>query len=294
MDNVTHTLVGAALGQAGLKKRTALASATLMIGANFPDIDVVAVFFPNSVHWRRGPTHGFLALAVLPFVLAWIMQLWDRRVRLRRDPTATPADFRQLCILAGVAIWTHPTLDFMNTYGMRWLMPFVNKWFYADGLFIVDVWIFAALALGVYVSKRTGRTMPARAALAFLAIYTAANLAVTSVGRSAVARYAPNARFMVAPVPVVPWQRDVIIDDGKTHRFGRWTLGGEFTVSEPFPKGADHPAVALARENTDVRRFLVWARFPRYTVRSGPQGTDVHIVDDRYGAEWASISVRLP
>jgi hypothetical protein len=31
MDNLCHTLVGAALGEAGLKRRTRFASATLMI-----------------------------------------------------------------------------------------------------------------------------------------------------------------------------------------------------------------------------------------------------------------------
>jgi inner membrane protein len=294
VDNVTHTLVGAALGQAGLKGRTALASATLMIGANFPDIDVVAVFFPNSVHWRRGHTHGFLALLILPFVLAWLMRLWDRGVRLRRNPAATPADFRQLVLLSAVAIWTHPTLDFMNTYGMRWLMPFVNKWFYADGLFIIDAWIFAALALGVYVSRRTGRPVAARGALAFLVVYIIANLGVTSIGRRAVGAIQPGTRFMVAPVAMIPWQRDVIVDDGRAHRFGRWSPGKELVLSQPFPKGDDHPAAALARQNRDVQRFLVWARFPRYTVSEGRQGTEVRIVDDRYGAQWASISVRLP
>src|SRR5688500_14179102 len=134
LDNLTHTLVGAALAEAGLKKRTALGAATLMIGANFPDIDVLALFFPGSIDVRRGATHGFPALAILPFVLAWLMKSYDRNVRLRRDPTAMPADFRQLALLSALAIWTHPTLDYMNTYGMRWLMPFVNKWFYADGL----------------------------------------------------------------------------------------------------------------------------------------------------------------
>src|SRR3954462_13884214 len=54
MDNLTHTLVGAALAEAGLKRRTALASATLMIGANFPDIDVVAVPLDHGIEWRRG------------------------------------------------------------------------------------------------------------------------------------------------------------------------------------------------------------------------------------------------
>src|SRR3954464_11342229 len=103
VDNITHTLVGAALAEAGLKRRTALGAATLMIGANFPDIDVIAVPLGKGIEWRRGTTHGFLALAILPFLLAWLIALWDRRVRRRREPEAPPADFRQLVILAAIA-----------------------------------------------------------------------------------------------------------------------------------------------------------------------------------------------
>jgi inner membrane protein len=295
LDNLTHTLVGAALSHAGLNKRTALASATLMIGANFPDIDVVAVFFENSVHWRRGHTHGFLALAILPFVLAGIMRLWDRRVRMRKNPQAEPADFRQLLLLSAVAIATHPTLDFMNTYGMRWLMPFVNKWFYADGLFIVDIWILIALGAGVYAAKRTGRMAPARAALAFLAAYTICNLGLTALGRRAVEGSQPGTRFMVAPVPLVPWQRDVLLDDGTGYRRGTWSPGRGVDLGPSAPKGDNHPAVAAARQNRGVQRYLVWARFPSYWVTRDPVGgTLVRIVDERYGAEWASITVRLP
>ncbi len=294
MDNITHTFVGAAMGQAGLKNRTALGSATLMIGANFPDIDVVAVAFENSVHWRRGHTHGFLALAILPFVLAWLMRLYDRRVRLRRDPNATPADFRQLCVLSALAILTHPILDFMNTYGMRWLMPFVNKWFYADGLFIVDLWIFIALVAGVYWSKRAGVTGPARAALGFVAVYTMASLTVTSIGRRAVEAVQPGTRFLVAPVPLVPWLRSVIVDDGNGIRTGSWSPSGGVELGLPFDKGEGDPAVALAKKDRDVERYLIWARFPYYRVSRDGNGTVVHIVDARYGADWASISVRLP
>lgn len=294
MDNVTHTLVGAALAQAGLKRRTALASATLMIGANFPDIDVVAVFFPNSVHWRRGHTHGFLALLILPVVLAWLMRLWDRQVRLRRNPEAVAADFRQLVILSAVAIWTHPTLDFMNTYGMRWLMPFVNKWFYADGLFIVELWILLALAAGVWASKRTGSTVPARSALGFLAVYTVAMLAITELGRRAVAERFPASRAMVAPVPIIPWNRAILLSEGATYRTGAWSPFGGLQIGEALPTGEHQPAVALARQQRDVQRFLIWARFPTYAVRQEGSETVVHIVDARYGADWASITVRLP
>src|SRR5688572_1920671 len=294
MDNLTHTLVGAALAESGLKRRTALASATLMIGANFPDIDVVAVAFDNSVHWRRGHTHGFVALAILPFVLAWIMRTYDRRVRLRRNPGAAPADFRQLCILSALAIATHPTLDFMNTYGMRWLMPFVNKWFYADGLFIIEPVLIFALGVGVYWSRRARTVAPAAVALGFLVVFTAGMLGITSLGRRAVARQVPGLRAMVAPVPGVPWQRHIIIDADSAYLLGKWSVGGGLVGFDRYAKGDNHPAVALAKQNRDVQRYLIWARFPYYRVETLGNSTVVRIVDARYDATWASISVQVP
>ena len=55
MDNLCHTLVGAALGEAGLKRQTRFGNATLMIASNLPDIDVL-VFATStpSVAFRRG------------------------------------------------------------------------------------------------------------------------------------------------------------------------------------------------------------------------------------------------
>ncbi len=70
MDNLCHTLAGAALGEAGLKHKTALGMGTLIIASNLPDIDV-AVFATDTLamSFRRGWTHGVLAMAVLPAVL---------------------------------------------------------------------------------------------------------------------------------------------------------------------------------------------------------------------------------
>jgi inner membrane protein len=301
MDNLTHTLVGAALGEAGLKRRTALASATLMIGANFPDIDVIAVPFGDSLTWRRGPTHGFLALAILPFVLAWLMQMYDRRVRLRRAPDAIPADFRQLLILSAISIWTHPTLDFMNTYGMRWLMPFVDRWFYADGLFIIDLWLWIVLIVSVVWARRANWTRPARAALAFLVVYMVVNLGITEIGRREVGKRYPGTRFMLGPQPVRSWGRDVVVDDGTTYRFGTWAPGRGLRMgTDTLAKGADHPAVAVARRDPGVRGFVRWARLPFYRVDrdSAGGGTVVRMGDARYtgvaGLGWASAQVRLP
>ena len=54
MDNLTHSLVGALLGQAGLKRRTGLAMPALIIGANLPDIDAACtVYGIESLAMRR-------------------------------------------------------------------------------------------------------------------------------------------------------------------------------------------------------------------------------------------------
>jgi inner membrane protein len=298
LDNLTHTLVGAALAEAGLKKRTALGAATLVIGANFPDIDVLAVPFGVGLEVRRGVTHGFLALAVLPFVLAGIMWLWDRRVRLRRSPDAPTADIRQLVLLSTIAIATHPALDYMNTYGMRWLMPFVDKWFYADGLFIVDIWIIIALATGYVWSRRTGRPRAARVALTGVASYVVAMLLITGAGRLTVgARY--TSRFMVEPIPLVPWHRDVLVDDRTVYRLGRYEMFRGLTMSgATITKGDRDPAADLARRTPEAQRFLRWSRFPFYRVVQEGGKTVVRIADARYMGDdargWAAIEVRLP
>lgn len=299
MDNITHTLVGAALAEAGLKRRTALASATLMIGANFPDIDVIAVPIGMGIEWRRGITHGFLALAILPFALAWLIQLYDRRVRLRRNPDAAPADFRQLLLLSAIAILTHPTLDFMNSYGMRWLMPFLNKWFYADGLFIVDPWLLIALIIGVYWSRRAKWERPARGALAFLLLYTVINLGITELGRQAAHERYPGSRVMVAPEPLPPWGRQVVVEQDDVYRFGGWTPGRGLRMSPTsIRKNDELPAVAAARRDPAVRGFVGWARFPFYRVGRDSAGILVRMGDARYtaaaGQGWASARVRLP
>jgi inner membrane protein len=296
LDNLTHTLVGVALAEAGLKRRTALGAATLMIGANFPDIDVIAVPLGGGLEWRRGITHGFLALAILPLVLAGLMWLGDRHIRRRLNPSATPADYRQLALLSGVSIMTHPVLDFMNTYGMRWLMPFVNQWYYADGLFIVDAWVLIALVLGVVWSRRDRITPPARVALGALATYTVAMLVITGLGRMTVGSEHPGKRFMVAPTPLVPWRRDVILEERAGYRFGSYSLVSGLKVwDDVVPKGDSGAAAVLARSTPEGRGFLRWARFPYYRVVREGRETVVRILDMRYaGQKWASVAVRLP
>lgn len=159
MDNLAHSLVGAWMSEAGLKRTTPLATATLVLGANLPDVDGFVSFAGGdaSLYWRRGWTHGVLALALWPFVLAGGMVLWDRFVRRRRAPDLPPARFGPLLLCAAVSVLSHPALDWMNTYGVRVLMPFDGRWFYGDTLFIIDPWLWLLAAASVVMADARSR-----------------------------------------------------------------------------------------------------------------------------------------
>ncbi len=325
MDNLAHTLAGAALAKAGLERRTPLAMPTLLVAANLPDIDVLAYLRDPlfALTFRRGWTHGVLALVVLPLALAGVMAAWDRMVRLRRRPDAPPAPFRELLLLSAVGVLSHSLLDLLNTYGVRLLMPFSGRWFYADTLFIIDPWLSGLLAvawlLGVVGSgrQRTGeggngrerageggnsRERPAQAALMVTLVYIAAMFGLGAAARSASAREAAGlgiepARIMASPVPVDPLRRSVLLDLGDGYRWGSfdWRRSEPRLAPEPdaVPRNFGYPAVAAALEHPDARAFLGWSRFPAAAVTPG----GVRLYDLRYaGADtdsWASVLIPL-
>ncbi len=154
MDPIAHTFTGAALAAAGLRRATPLATAALVIGANVPDVDIVASFAGDyaGLAFRRGWTHGVLVLSLLPFLIAGALLAWQRLFQ----PSGERARAGPLLAVAALAVATHPTLDWLNNYGMRWLMPFDGRWFYGDALFIIDPWVWLALG-GVLFLRHSGQ-----------------------------------------------------------------------------------------------------------------------------------------
>jgi inner membrane protein len=315
LDNLCHTLVGAALGEAGLKHRTPLATATLLIGANLPDVDAWTYAFsdgPTALAFRRGWTHGVLAMAALPVVLAGAMLAWDQLLRRRRRPEAPPARWGSLLLLAFVSVLSHPLLDYLNTYGVRFLHPFSNRWFYGDALFIVDVWVWIALLAGVVVSRvaaRRGRARPesaARVALGAVLVYVAAMLVSSRMGRPRVAEAAgwaadgATSRVLVSPVPLDPFRRIVVVEEERAYRLGTldWLPRAAVSLSpDVLPKNDDDPAARAAASTPNGRKFLVWSRYPYYEVRREAGETLVTMGDARYRGptgSWAQVTVAVP
>jgi inner membrane protein len=325
MDPICHTLVGAAFGETGLKHRTALGMATLLVAANAPDLDIVVLAtngFPAYVAHHRGWTHGVLGLIVMPILITGLMLAWDRAIRQRwaqrperaqRVEGHPPrrAEMLPLLGLAYIGLVSHALLDYTNSYGIQLLKPFSDRWFYGDALYIIDPYMYVLLGAAVLAARggaelAKARPWAARVGLvcagAYVATLLASNLWARGVVTTGLARAGvANATFMVTPVFANPLRREVIVDTGDRYERG-------FVWFEPSPhfrpagfginKGLDDPAVEAATLALHARQFLSWSRFPFFVVDRSAGHTRVFVNDYRYsgpsGREgWSSVEIDM-
>lgn len=294
MDNLTHGLVGALIGQAGLKRKTGLAMPALIIGANLPDVDAACFLWLDGVEhlaFRRGITHGPPAWFLLPLLLAgglWWFDRWQAK-RGKRPEGRLPVRFGWLYVLALLACLTHPALDWMNVYGIRLLEPFSSRWYHGDVLFIIDVWLWAVMGLATWFSlrreKRGGEwRRPARIALVVVLGYIGLNGATTAAAEGrAVEGPTGNALVIASPPPLWSWQREMI-----TGGNGLYALDGEVLPGIPLDR-CDLAAARAADPQIDA--FLFWSQAP--FVEPGEDGVlrlrDARFYDPRARDRFAAI-----
>ncbi|MXO85444.1 metal-dependent hydrolase [Altererythrobacter aurantiacus] len=279
MDNLTHGLTGALLGQVGLKRKTGLAMPALIIGANLPDVDAACFLWTTGAEHlaiRRGITHGPIAWVVLPLILAALLYGFDRwqTKRGKRPEGRLPVNFKWLYLLSFIGCLTHPALDWLNVYGIRLLEPFSSRWFYGDILFIIDVWLWALLGFATWFSlrreKRGGEwRRPARLALSAALAYIGANAGITVSAEQEADRWFhgsndANVETIANPVPIAFWHREVLLgEDGYWTQFNSsaWThSGGELIeLSDGFCR-YDRSVFTERRNAADA--FLFWSRAP--------------------------------
>ncbi len=294
MDNITHSLVGAIIGQTGLKRKTGLAMPALIIGANLPDVDAACFYWLEGAEhlgFRRGITHGPPALLILPLLLAGALWGWDRWQTRRgtRPKGRLPVSFGWLYLLSFIGCLTHPALDWLNVYGIRLLEPFSSRWYYGDTLFIIDVWLWALLAVTVWLSLRRERRGENGRGLAWVGIivgslYIFANGLIT--GQAETRRFDPEtySTTIASPVPLAFWEREMIFanSEGRVAIMPGYDLRNwkDLRVEEP----ADLPLSwcdleKAASEDSEIAAFLFWSRAPFAT--RGSDGT-VTLHDARF------------
>jgi inner membrane protein len=297
LDNLTHSLAGWALGQAGLKTQTRKGLAALILGANMPDIDV----FFGWVAWEplarhRGFTHSLVGgVLVMPLMLFGLLLLLDRWQVGRGSSFKSGLPMRAgwllaLCYLGAIS---HPLLDVLTTYSVQLLSPFSGAWYHADGLFIIDLVLWLLLGGTIGWSKwreRKGRDWrrPVQAAIAFAFVYIGINLAISEQAKAAARAsvgYGPKTSMFASPRPGYFWRRGLVWREGGCYRWSSYDplAGGLGEVSTCRPPNLRQPLVLDAvRRDPGLRGFLRWSVMPIAEVERGRCSVRVIIGDARY------------
>ncbi len=274
MDPITHTMAGAVMARAGGDRRTPLAAATLILAANAPDIDIVTVWTETSfgsMAFRRGWTHGPLSLLLLPFVITFAMLVWDALVRRHRDPAKPAVNAGWVFALSIIGVLSHPALDWLNTYGIRLLMPFRPTWFHGDALFIADPYWWALLGGTLILAKRGAALRTVRVGAALALAYPLLMLGLSWQGKRlarevAVAQGIPQTNVLYQPLPGTPFSAQLILRTDAAYHFGtvRWLPTPDVRLDgEIIPRGDwSNPRVVAAKLDPDVRDYLVWSSYP--------------------------------
>ena len=140
LEPITHFLTGAILARTGFNRKTALATATMTLAAEAPDLDVFWSFKGPVVGFahHRGFTHSFVGLILVSAVVIGFMYLvWRLRGRRTNLPNLPPR-WGVLFLFAYVAGLSHILLDYTNNYGVRPFWPFWETWDSWGVVFIVE------------------------------------------------------------------------------------------------------------------------------------------------------------
>ena len=302
MDNLTHTLVGLMIARAGLNRLGPRSTALLIVGANLPDGDLVTAVSGSLFYLQchRGWTH---ALAISPLLALLPLPIWWLFARKER-PGAKALAFAYLAVFAGVL--SHILLDCWNTYGIRLLLPFDSDWYRLDWVYIVDLWIWVILLIGVFapllarmVNSEIGaaRKRPGRGGAwlvlgvlcAFLCLRAIWHSQAVGVLESRMYDSRKPLHVTALPGPFVPWQWTGVVETDRAWSVVPVDVLGDFdpdagrTLLKPEAPLPQEPAIRASKTG---RVFLAFTRHPYWRATPSPRlegGTLVRVCDLRFG-----------
>jgi inner membrane protein len=297
MEPVTHFLVGACIGRAGLRRLTAYATLAGVLAAEAADLDVLwSLTGPvHELQHHRGITHTFIAAPVVAAVVTGVIFLFDlywkrRRARRLASPPApepgappirrpVPARWGWIYLTALLAALSHLLLDWTNNYGLRPFYPFNPRWYAGSFVFIAEpvLWLlligaFLLPALGGLVAGEIGaRRQPFRgerwaiAALIGMVLLWGWRYAEQARARGLVENtqltQEPVQRLALEPYPLNPFRWHALLETAHTYQTAEVdTRTGEI-LSEPgnaFFKPPSTPATEAAKRTSLGRVYLDW------------------------------------
>jgi inner membrane protein len=315
MDNITHTLTGLAISQAGFNRKTRYATLAIVVGSNIPDVDSISGFWGSVAYLQhhRGITHSIVGVMVLGIVLAATIYFPGRKVRPK---TCGPQlDGPWMLLACCVATGTHLLMDFTNSYGIRPFLPFSGHW-YAWGIEpIIDPLLWLALVAGLGFpalfrliteevgARKTGFRAGAVFSLcAMVALWGLRDFshrrALNMLGSISYHDAIPQ-RLGAFPGFANPFNWTGVVETSQTLYVLPVNVISEGLVAQDarvYPKSEPSPALKVALETQTAQVFLDFAQFPWAEVVPTQNGTTVIIRDLRFqlaNARRGGFAIRI-
>jgi inner membrane protein len=301
MDNITHTLTGLAISQAGFNRKTRYATLAIVVGSNLPDIDSVSGFWGSVTYLQhhRGITHSILGVLAMGIALAATIYFLGRKARTK--PSRPPIDGRWLLLACCAATGSHLLLDFTNSYGIRPFLPFSARW-YAWGIEpIIDplLWMVLIAGLGIpalfrLITEEVGARKTGFQAGAVISL--CAMVALWGL-RDFSHRRALNMLDSISYHDAIPQRAGVFPSFAnpfdwtgvvETHQLFYVlpvkviSQGLDLQDARVYHKSEPSPALEAALETRTARVFMDFARFPWSQAVPTQSGTTIIIRDLRF------------
>jgi inner membrane protein len=304
MDNLTHTAIGLFLGRIGLGRWSARGTPIVLIASNIPDIDVVSwAGGPlNYLAYHRHLTHSLLLMPVMALAAVVVVRLAGRK----------PVRWTGAFFAALIAVASHLALDWTNVYGIRLLLPFSSQWLRADTTGVVDLWIWAVLALGIagpFLARLVGSEISSGSAkeryhgrgfawfaLLVVLLYDCGRgvLHARAVASLEARMYDGAIPLRVAAVPgmVNPLKWRGIVETPGSYVIQDLNLAMDQGSARGavFHKPDPEPAIDAARRTATFQEFLDFSQYPLWRVTPYPaveNGKLVEVFDLRFGTPLA-------
>lgn len=239
MDSLTQIALGSAVTLAAMGRRTAAWKAVLWgaVAGTLPDLDALIDHGDpvSNMVLHRGWSHSLLYLALLALPMGWMA------ARLHGESF----QWKRWCWALGLALVTHPLLDWMTVYGTQLLRPFSSQPYGVGSIFIIDPLYTVPLLVGtvaaVALSGRGGlrwNTAGLLLSTAYLAWSAIAQQHVAAVARSSLEAIGwPTGTVLVTPTPfnTLAWRIVAIAPDRYAEGFYALADGDrpvQFTVHD--------------------------------------------------------------
>ena len=157
MDNLTHSLVGAALAELTLPTDAPRATRrtffiTGVVAANLPDADLVYTRITaaplGSLLHHRGHTHTVAGIVVLGLAMAAVCALPGIR-------ESVGAARNRLWLLIALGWRAISCSTSWNSYGVHPFWPVTSRWFYGDAVYILEPWLWMLLGVAATMNTRS-------------------------------------------------------------------------------------------------------------------------------------------